>query len=106
MVKSLLGGLILLAAAVALGKGSSLAGIPPDLWLIIIGMSISGFGGALLLFLHGIKRIGTVRTMAVFSLTPVFGIVVAALVLGESISIFQGIATAIIIAGILLVSRH
>jgi drug/metabolite transporter (DMT)-like permease len=59
-----------------------------------------------LLFLHGIKRIGTVRTMAVFSLTPVFGIVVAALVLGESISIFQGIATAIIIAGILLVSRH
>jgi drug/metabolite transporter (DMT)-like permease len=106
MVKSLLGGLIMLAAVVALGKGSVLTAIPADLWLIIIGMSVSGFGGALLLFLHGMKRIGTIRTMAVFSLTPVFGIVIAALVLGESISVFQGIATAIIIAGIMLVSRN
>lgn len=106
MLKSLAGGLVLLAAALVLGRGNAIVGIEPSLWLIIIGMSISGFGGALLLFLQGIKRIGIVKTMSVFSLTPIFGIVIAATVLGESISIFQGIATALIIVGILLVSRR
>lgn len=106
MVKSLSGGLVLLAIALALGKSDSIAGIEPSLWLIIAGMSVSGFGGALLLFLQGIKRIGTVKTMSVFSMTPIFGIVIAAIALGESISVFQGIATGLIIMGILLVSRH
>jgi drug/metabolite transporter (DMT)-like permease len=106
MVKSLAGGLVMLAAALAIGKWPVIAGIEPTLWLIIVGMSVSGFGGALLLFLQGIKRIGTVKTMSIFSLTPIFGIVIAALALGESISIFQGIATGLIIIGILLVSRH
>lgn len=106
MVKSLAGGLIMLAIALALGRGSAIAGIEPGMWLIIAGMSISGFGGALLLFLQGIKRIGTVKTMSVFSMTPIFGIVIAALALGESISVFQAIATGLIIFGILLVSRR
>jgi len=106
MMKCLLGGLILLGITLAAGMGSEISDIKPDLWLIIIGMAVSGFGGALLLFLQGIKRIGTIKTMSVFSLTPIFGIVIAALALGESISIFQGIATAIIIAGILIVSRR
>jgi drug/metabolite transporter (DMT)-like permease len=106
MVKSLAGGLVLLAVALALGRGNAIASIEPNLWLIIVGMSVSGFGGALLLFLQGIKRIGTVKTMSVFSMTPIFGIVIAALALGESISVFQGIATGLIILGILLVSRH
>ncbi len=106
MVKSLSGGLVLLAIALALGKASAIASIGPNLWVIIVGMSVSGFGGALLLFLQGIKRIGTVKTMSVFSMTPIFGIVIAALALGESISAFQMVATGLVIAGILLVSRH
>jgi drug/metabolite transporter (DMT)-like permease len=106
MVKSLAGGLVLIAIALALGKGSIIVGIKYDMWILIVGMSIAGFGGALLLFLEGIKRIGTVRTMSMFSLTPVFGIVIAALALGESIIVFQGIATALIILGIILIGRH
>lgn len=106
MVKSLAGGLVMLAIALALGRGSAIAGIESGMWLIIVAMSISGFGGALLLFLQGIKRIGTVKTMSVFSMTPIFGIVIAAIALGESISVFQGIATGLIIFGILLVSRR
>jgi drug/metabolite transporter (DMT)-like permease len=106
MVKSLSGGLVLLTAALALGKSGAITSIESNLWLIIVGMSVAGFGGALMLFLQGIKRIGTVKTMSVFSMTPIFGIVIAALALGESISVFQGIATGLIIAGILLVSRH
>jgi drug/metabolite transporter (DMT)-like permease len=106
MVKSLSGGLVLLAIALALGKSSAITGIEPDLWLIIVGMSVAGFGSALMLFLQGIKRIGTVKTMSVFSMTPIFGIAIAALALGESISVFQAIATGLIITGILLVGRH
>ncbi|HEX2614755.1 MAG TPA: DMT family transporter, partial [Nitrososphaera sp.] len=53
MVKSLLGGLVLLAIALALGRGGAIASIEPGLWLIIIVMAVSGFGGALLLFLQG-----------------------------------------------------
>ena len=106
MVKSLAGGLVLLAIAMALGKGSIISGIKFEMWILIGGMSIAGFGGALLLFLEGIKRIGTVRTMSMFSLTPIFGIVIAALALGESITVFQSIATGLIIVGIILVGRH
>jgi drug/metabolite transporter (DMT)-like permease len=106
MVKSLAGGLVLLVIALALGKGSLISEIKFDMWVLIGGMSIAGFGGALLLFLEGIKRIGTVRTMSMFSLTPIFGIVIAAVALGESITIFQGIATGLIIIGIILVGRR
>ena len=106
MVKSLVGGLILLGVALAMGKGDSIAAIKLDMWMLIIIMSISGFGGALLLFLEGIKRIGTVKTMSMFSMTPVFGIVIAALALGESITVFQGLATGLIIIGIILIGRY
>jgi drug/metabolite transporter (DMT)-like permease len=106
MFKSLAGGLVLIAITLALGKGSIIVGIKYDMWILIVGMSIAGFGGALLLFLEGIKRIGTVRTMSMFSLTPIFGIVIAALALGESITVFQGIATGLIILGIILIGRH
>jgi drug/metabolite transporter (DMT)-like permease len=106
MVKSLAGGLVLLTITLALGKGNIIAGIKFDMWIIIVGMSISGFGGALLLFLEGMKRIGTVRTMSMFSLTPIFGLVIAALALGETITLFQGIATGLIVFGIILIGRH
>jgi drug/metabolite transporter (DMT)-like permease len=106
MIKSLAGGLVMLAVTAAIGRWGEIAGIPPDLWLLIVGMSVSGFGGALLFFLEGIKRIGTIKTMSVFSMTPIFGIAIAAVALGESISVFQGIATGLIILGILLVSRR
>lgn len=106
MVKSLSGGFVLLMIALAVGKWSVIASIEPDLWLVIVAMSVLGFGAALLFFLHGLKRIGTVKTMSIFSMTPIFGIVIAALALGESISIFQAVATSLIIIGILMISRR
>lgn len=106
MIKSLFGGLVILAIALAAGRWGALASIGTNLWLIIIGMSVSGFGGALLFFLEGIKRIGTIKTMSVFSTTPIFGIAIAAVAIGESISVFQAIATGLVIAGILIISRR
>jgi drug/metabolite transporter (DMT)-like permease len=74
--------------------------------MLIILMSISGFGGALLLFLEGIKRIGTVKTMSIFSMTPIFGIMIAALALGETITVLQSSARGLIVTGIILVGRY
>jgi drug/metabolite transporter (DMT)-like permease len=106
MVKSLAGGLVMIIMVLVLGNGSMITEIKFDMWILIVGMSIAGFGGALLLFLEGIKRIGTLRTMSMFSLTPIFGMVIAAVGLGESITVFQGIATGLIIVGIILIGRY
>jgi drug/metabolite transporter (DMT)-like permease len=106
MVKSLAGGLVLVVIALAMGKGNIIAGIKLDMWMLIILMSTSGFGGALLLFLEGIKRIGTVKTMSMFSMTPIFGIMIAALALGETVTVLQSIATGLIIIGIILIGRY
>lgn len=106
MIKSLAGGLVILAITAAAGKWGALEQIDATLWLVIVGLAVAGFGGALLFFLEGIKRIGTIKTMSVFSTTPIFGIAIAALALGESISAFQVVATCLIIFGILLVSRR
>jgi len=103
MIKSFLGGSILFGASVLLGRAS--LEFPIILWPQIIFMSVFGFGYALLFFLKGLKKIGTVRTMIVFSLTPIFGIVIAILVTGASISYIQVFATALIIFGIIMINR-
>lgn len=103
MIKSFLGGSILFVASVLLGR--AFLEFPIILWPQIIFMSVFGFGYALLFFLKGLKKIGTVRTMIVFSLTPIFGIVIAILVTGASISYIQVFATALIIFGIVMINR-
>ena len=116
MLKFLIGGIILFGiATIAVEESSSsrsrlqiidsLLLIKPSEWLIIIAVSLFGFAGALSLLLESLKRIGTIRTMMIFSLTPIFGIVAANIVHAESISILEAIATVIIIIGIFMVSK-
>ena len=119
MLKFLIGGIILFGiAAIAVEESSSSSSfrsrlqiidslllIKPSEWLIIIAVSLFGFAGALSLLLESLKRIGTIRTMMVFSLTPIFGIAAANIVHAESISILEAIATGIIIIGIFMVSK-
>jgi drug/metabolite transporter (DMT)-like permease len=75
IVKSLVRGPVLLAVALALQKGSTITNIEFATWLIIVAMSVAGFGGVLFL-LEGIKKIGTSRTMVILLLTSVFGRVI------------------------------
>lgn len=117
MLKFLIGGIILFGiATIAVEESSSsfrsrlqiidsLLLIKPSEWLIIIAVSLFGFAGALSLLLESLKRIGTIRTMMIFSLTPIFGIVAADIVHAESISILEAVATSIIIIGIFMVSK-
>ena len=117
MLKFLIGSIIIFGIATMVEKSSplsspsrigiidSLSLIEPSEWLIIIGVSVFGFAGVLSLLLESLKRIGTVRTMMIFSLTPIFGVVGASIVHSESISILEVIATGIIIIGIIMVTK-
>jgi len=71
----------------------------------VILLSILGIGGSLYFFLHSLKRIGTIRTIVIFSTSSVFGLIFAGLFLREQISPFQIIAIIVMLAGIYLINR-
>lgn len=71
----------------------------------LILLSVLGFGGSLYFFLHSLKRIGTIRTIVIFSMSSIFGLVFAGLFLHEQIDGFQIIAIMIMLTGIYLINR-
>lgn len=101
-LKSAIGGLILLATVFLLG-------IPFDIKISqvpqVILLSAIGFGGSLYFFLQSLKRIGTIRTIMVFSMASVFGLVFASVFLHEQISVYQAGAIAIMLTGIYMINR-
>lgn len=60
---------------------------------------------SLFFFLQGLKRIGTVRTITIFSMSSVFGLVASGIFLAEQITWHQIMAAGIMILGVYLVSR-
>lgn len=101
-LKSVIGGLILLATVFLLG-------IPFDIKISqipqVILLSAVGFGGSLYFFLQSLKRIGTIRTIMIFSMASVFGLVFASVFLHEQISMYQTGAIAIMLTGIYMINR-
>lgn len=99
--KSIIGGTILFVIII-------LSGISIDVKYeqipIILFLGIFGFGGSLFFFLQSLKIIGTVRTILIFSLTSVFGMIFASVFLHESIGNYQIFATVIILSGIYLIN--
>lgn len=71
----------------------------------VVLLSVLGFGGSLYFFLQSLKRIGTIRTIVIFSMSSVFGLFFAGLFLHEQISAFQIIAIVIMLTGIYLINR-
>lgn len=72
-------------------------------YLIVLG--VLGVGCSLFFFMHSLKRIGTIRTVVIFSMSSVFGLVFAGLFLHEQISVFQILAILIMLTGIYLINR-
>jgi drug/metabolite transporter (DMT)-like permease len=102
-IKSAIGGGILLVIALLVFRVDINLQTEHILPILILG-SI-GFATSLFFFLQGLKRIGTVRTITIFSMSSVFGLVAASIFLAEQISWYQIIAAGIMILGIYLVSR-
>ena len=64
-----------------------------------------GFGASLFFFLHSLKRIGTVKTMLLFSTSSIFGMIFAKTFLNESITIYQILVVGVILFGCYLIKR-
>jgi len=64
-----------------------------------------GFAASLYFFLQGLKKIGIVRTITIFSMSSIFGLVASSVFLAEQISWYQVIAAGVMILGVYLVSR-
>ncbi|WP_255458254.1 DMT family transporter [Nitrosarchaeum sp. AC2] len=96
------GGMLLVIALLVFGVDVNLQ---TEQILPILVLGSVGFAASLFFFLQGLKRIGTVRTITIFSMSSVFGLVAASIFLAEQISWYQIIAAGIMILGIYLVSR-
>ncbi|QLH09174.1 DMT family transporter [Candidatus Nitrosotenuis sp. DW1] len=102
-IKSATGGAILFGIAV-FGFGVPLnvqiSQIPP-----ILVLGIVGFAASLYFFMQSLKRINTVRTVLIFSMSSVFGLAAASIFLQEQVSWYQILAAGIMIFGVYLMNR-
>lgn len=84
------------------GGTLSPAGWAPGLWgmlgLIVLFPTLA----AVLLFLRGVRELGASRAALVSTLEPVFTIALAAVALGERLTLIQSAGVALVIAGIVL----
>jgi drug/metabolite transporter (DMT)-like permease len=101
-LKSAIGGIILFALVLALRIPINItfAELPN-----IILLGVVGFGISLLFFLNSLRRIGTVRTMVIYSTSAIFGLFLASIFLHESIGVYQVLAIAMMLAGIFIIER-
>jgi drug/metabolite transporter (DMT)-like permease len=103
LVKSILSGLILAIVVLLLQ-------IPVKVdnrsWPNIAYLGVVGYAGSLYFFLQALKRIGTVKTILVFSTSAVFGLTFAVIFLRESMSIYQVTAVAIMMTGVYIMNKN
>lgn len=102
-LKGFIGGGLLLVFALAtkIPVGITPVEIPN---LLLVGMV--GFGLSLYLFLNSLKKIGTVKTMLVYSTGTVFGMLFAFTFLHEKIGWYQIVAIAFMLTGIYIATKE
>ena len=104
VLKSLIGGsLLFMLTMVIFGIEEFEVDIFHIPYLVFAGSM--GFGVSLFFFLNSLKRIGTVKTMLLFSTSSIFGMIFATLFLNENITIYQIIAVVVILSRCYLVKR-
>ena len=102
-LKGAIGGSIVLIFALLTGASINIPLIQiPNLLLV----GIVGFGVSLYLFLHSLKRIGTVRTVLIYSTGTIFGLSFASIFLHEVIGMYQIIAIALMLFGIYIITKE
>lgn len=102
-LKSAIGGVILFVIALLIFRVH--INIEVDQIIPILMLGSVGFAASLYFFLQGLKRIGTVRTITIFSMSSIFGLVASSIFLAEQIGLHQVVAAGIMILGVYLVSR-
>jgi drug/metabolite transporter (DMT)-like permease len=103
-IKSLIGGAITLAMVFVLNIAFSIKLYQiPNLLLLILG----GFAGSLFLFLKGMREVGTVKSVMIFSTSSVFGIIFALIFLKEHMEIWKLLSSLLLImVGIFFITKN
>ena len=101
-LKCFIGGSALLAISFLLGLSFSipLASVP---YILFVGAFSIAF--SILFFLFALRKIGSMRTGVIFSLSSPFGVVLAFVVLQEAITVVQLIAGLVMVLGIYVLYR-
>ena len=102
-LKSLIGGGISFVAVVIIGIPFN---IERSQIIPIILVGVFGFAISLYLYLHSIRRIGVVKASSLLSLSAVFGLIFAEVLLYEPIGIYQLIAAIIMVVGVYLMYKN
>ena len=101
-LKSLIGGSLLMAIVITLGIkiNISLTQIPS-----IILLGTGGFAASIFFFLQSLKRIGTIKTIIIFSTSSIFGVIFSITFLHEQLQTTLLYGIPIMIFGIYLINR-
>ena len=101
-LKCLIGGLVLLGISFFLGFSFTipLVSIP---YILFVGAFSIAF--SILFFLFALRKIGSMRTGVIFSLSSLFGAALAFVVLRESFTVVQLVAGLVMILGIYVLYR-
>jgi drug/metabolite transporter (DMT)-like permease len=102
-IKSLIGGILsfVLVSISNISLTINIFQIPNLLFL-----SLGGFAGSLFLFLKGMKQIGTIKSVMIFSTSSIFGIIFALIFLKESMESWRLILSILtMIPGIYLICK-
>ncbi len=98
MIKGLVAGCTNIALALALGAALPAAG------LIGAGLAVGflGIGVSLVMFMRGLRHLGTARTGAYFSLAPFIGALLAVIVFGDPVTAKLALASVLMALGLWL----
>jgi drug/metabolite transporter (DMT)-like permease len=102
-LKSIIGGSVLLGVTLVLQISFQMTFYQ---LLNIILLGSLGFGASLYFFINALRNIGTVKTVLVFSLSSVFGLLFAFIFLGENITIVQIGVVPLLFAGIYILEKR
>jgi DME family drug/metabolite transporter len=96
----LVSAVILVAASLATGDPSRLAAAPASAWVAFAAAGLVHFTAGWTLLNLSQQRLGAARTSPLLASTPLFGVVVAALTLGEVPSPVELAGVALIVGGV------
>ncbi|HEX4917841.1 MAG TPA: DMT family transporter, partial [Limnobacter sp.] len=80
--------------------------VPWTVWLALLYLGAFGTVVAFVWYYEGVRAVGPSRTAVFTNLVPVFGVVLAAVMLGESILLSMLIGGAVTVAGVMLTNRR
>ena len=88
--------------ALAAGHSLSPLDVPADAWLPLLGLGVIATAVAIQTFYAGVKRVGAARASLISTVEPVYTIVLAMLLFGESLAPVQVVGGALVLAAVIL----